>query len=171
MIYDHITLTEGSKVINLTLDSGTVFPGTANVGELFYRTDVSTMFLYDGAKWVDASNIWYDVALSITGTPPANAVLLTLVSVRTFVLPTNYVGSYGRAGTAGDDLTTFTVLKNGTSIGTISFSASSQSGTFSGTGGQINAGDVLTVVSGATVSSVFANIGITLRGTLLSNLV
>jgi len=170
MIYDHITLTEGSKVINLTLDSGTAFPQPANAGELYYRTDVSTMFLYDGTKWVDASNIWYDVALSVTGTPPANAILLTLVSVRAFILPTNYVGSFARADTAGDSITVFTIKKNGSSIGTITFAAGSVSGTLSGAGGQINAGDVLTITTDSSVSSVFANIGVTLRGTLLSNL-
>lgn len=52
MLYDNIQLLEGSEIVNATVDNGTVFPSNPNSGELFYRTDLSALHVYDGSQWV-----------------------------------------------------------------------------------------------------------------------
>ena len=43
-----LTLPEGTEITNLTAPIGTSFPGNANVGEMFYRTDEDILYVYDG---------------------------------------------------------------------------------------------------------------------------
>ena len=52
MLIDGITLIEGSDIVNAVVDSGTSFPSNPNSGELFYRTDLSALHVYDGSSWV-----------------------------------------------------------------------------------------------------------------------
>lgn len=51
MLYDSITLLEGSAINNMVVTSGTTFPSTPDSGELFFRTDTNKMFLYNGSGW------------------------------------------------------------------------------------------------------------------------
>jgi hypothetical protein len=51
MLYDGINLAEHASILNITVQSGTVFPTNANVAELFYRTDSSTLYAHDGTTW------------------------------------------------------------------------------------------------------------------------
>ncbi len=44
-----MTLAEGAEIGNLTVPRGTAFPTPANAGELFYRTDTDTLYLYSTA--------------------------------------------------------------------------------------------------------------------------
>jgi len=53
MLVDGINLVEGSSVDNLTIASGSSFPGAANTAELFYRSDEGALYLYTGAEWVN----------------------------------------------------------------------------------------------------------------------
>jgi len=54
MKIDGINLIEGSKIVNVTVDSGTAFPSLPNVGELFFRTDSPNagLYFYEGASWL-----------------------------------------------------------------------------------------------------------------------
>jgi hypothetical protein len=51
MRIDGITLIEDSRAVNLTVDSGTTFPGSPTTGELFYRTDSDVLYVYSGTAW------------------------------------------------------------------------------------------------------------------------
>ena len=54
MYFDGINLTEGSVVTNLTVASGSSFPASSSIGELFYLTGANAgLYLYDGSQWVD----------------------------------------------------------------------------------------------------------------------
>ena len=55
MLMDGISLLEGTKVVNLTVDSGTSFPASPNAAELFYRTDNTTLYYYNGSSWIAIS--------------------------------------------------------------------------------------------------------------------
>lgn len=46
---------EGSEITNLTVPTGTAFPGTPNAGELFFRTDESKLYSHDGSSWNEVS--------------------------------------------------------------------------------------------------------------------
>ena len=45
---------EGSRITNITVPSGTSFPTGANIGELFYRSDSTTLFIHSGSTWDSA---------------------------------------------------------------------------------------------------------------------
>jgi hypothetical protein len=51
MLYDGIQLAEGADIENLTVNSGTSFPSSPNVGEMFYRSDEGELYVYDGSQW------------------------------------------------------------------------------------------------------------------------
>jgi len=46
-----LTIAEGSEITNLTVPSGTAFPANDNVGEMFYRTDLDTMYVRNNTGW------------------------------------------------------------------------------------------------------------------------
>lgn len=46
-----IEIAEGTDITNLTIPSGTSFPVNDNVGELFYRTDLDTMYVRNNTEW------------------------------------------------------------------------------------------------------------------------
>ena len=45
------SISEGSSITNLTAPQGTSFPGSANAGELFFRTDLLQLYVHDGSSW------------------------------------------------------------------------------------------------------------------------
>ena len=54
MYFDGINLAEGSVVTNLTVASGSSFPASSSIGELFYLTGANAgLYLYNGSQWVD----------------------------------------------------------------------------------------------------------------------
>lgn len=52
MLTDGISLIEGSVIVNATVETGTSFPNTPNAGELFYRTDTESLYVYNETSWV-----------------------------------------------------------------------------------------------------------------------
>lgn len=54
MLFDTITISEGGEVVNATIDSGTAFPLTPSLAEIFYRTDNPNegLYVYDGTGWM-----------------------------------------------------------------------------------------------------------------------
>ena len=71
MLIDRPHIVEGSSIQNLTLPTGTAFPGLPSVGELFFRTDQSALYYYNGNAWVDVRALDPDLnalaALTTTG--------------------------------------------------------------------------------------------------------
>lgn len=51
MLFDGITLLAGSKIVNLTVNSGTSYPVSPSQGELFYRSDLLSLWVYNGSGW------------------------------------------------------------------------------------------------------------------------
>ena len=55
MLYDSIKLAEGTQLSNLVVASGTTFPtgpsDPPDAGELFYKTDESRLYVYNGTTW------------------------------------------------------------------------------------------------------------------------
>ncbi len=51
MLFDGIQLGTGTDISNAVIDSGTSFPSTPDVGELFFRTDLSALHVYNGTQW------------------------------------------------------------------------------------------------------------------------
>ena len=64
MLYDGLSLAEGTSVSNLTIASGTSNPTSPTTGELFYRTDSPNegLYVYSGASWdaVGSGDVSFD---------------------------------------------------------------------------------------------------------------
>lgn len=72
----------------------------------------------------------YDLHNFGNGKPNVNEVLGRMISVRSFTIPVNCVGSYAFCTTAPTAAFSISILKNGVQVGTISFAAGATSGTF-----------------------------------------
>ena len=128
MLIDQLKIAEGSTIINLSFPSGTTFPTSVQIGEVFYRTDQSQAYVYNGTAWdkitdVSASQYkTYDIPLQKTGTIPVSSTLMFFVAARQTTIPANFAGSYAAVGSISA-ATTFTVKRNNIAIGTIAFTA------------------------------------------------
>jgi len=99
--------------------------------------------------------------------PAANQVSGPLVCDRALSLPAGVSGSYARAETAATAQTIFTLKKNGSSFGTVTFAAAGTTGTFSvASPVTFAAGDTVTVVAPGTADLTIRYIGVTLRFTI-----
>lgn len=69
MLYDRIKLLQGADVENLVVDSGTTFPASPDLGELFFRTDQDKLFVYKSSGWSEAGSASFDTSANrnITG--------------------------------------------------------------------------------------------------------
>ena len=108
----------------------------------------------------------YDICSCVIGKPDAGATVFMALAVRSFTIPNGYTASQAKAGTAATASSVFTIYKNGGSIGTFTFAASGSTATFSGTGGSIVAGDLITIVAPGAQDATLANIAFTLAGNL-----
>ena len=111
------------------------------------------------------SGIRYDIDSWLYGTQTvASQLVRRFESVRTVTIPTT--GHQAGADTAATASTTFTLYKNGTSVGTVAFAASGTVGTFSiASSFTLAAGDVFEIKGPATADATLANVNIILAGT------
>lgn len=107
----------------------------------------------------------YDVGGYIEGLSTNSETVWKFYSPRAWTLPAGASGG-ANADAAATGATTYTIAKNGTSIGTLAFAASGTAGTVSITAStSIAAGDVLTLTAPTTGDATLANIAFTLTGT------
>jgi len=130
--------------------------------------DENLFYTFDGAAWVTSINSAqpYDVHITFNGVPDSSLVLARVPVPRTTVFPAGLTGSYAKSEVAATASTTFAILKNGASIGSIVWGAGATVATFTFTTEQtFAAGDLLKVVAPAVIDVSLADIGITLVGT------
>ena len=97
------------------------------------------------------------------GKPTANEVLLRYTFTIGATLPQNATGSDGDAGTAATGSTTFTLKKNGSSVGTFNFAASATTPTFTvASPVSFAAGDILTIEGPGTADATLADFNVQL---------
>lgn len=107
----------------------------------------------------------YDVGGYIEGLASNNEVVWKFYSPRAWTLPAGASGG-AAADVAATASCTFTLQKNGSAIGTVTFAAAGTVGTVSITSStSVAAGDVLTLVAPAAADATLANIAFTLAGT------
>lgn len=146
------------------------------------------MYLQDtGAVWQKASGAWTVTGTSIKGTkgddglpgttaaivsffgsskPGASAVMGRFVATEAVTFPASLTGSQGYADTAPTASAAFTVRKNGTNVGTITFAAATKTATFTAASAiTLAAGDRLDVIAPASADATMADVSITLKGT------
>lgn len=98
MLTDGLRLLEGTRIRNATIDSGTSFPSSPSIGELFFRTDEDNLYIHDGTTWNLAATAGggltsITVTGDVTGTLDGGTDVLTLATV---------AGSPGTVGSASE---------------------------------------------------------------------
>lgn len=101
----------------------------------------------------------------VPGAPTDALECLRLTMTHAVTFPSGLTGSQSKASTASTGTVAFSVKKNGTEFGTITFTTSA-TGTFAAASAtSLAIGDQLTVVAPATADSTLADIGISLLAT------
>jgi hypothetical protein len=107
------------------------------------------------------------VSGSWSGSPGAGQVVERYIFAAAVTFPAGLSGSYGTAGAAAAGSALFTIAKNGTAIGTMTFAAGATSAGFAmAAPTAFAAGDVLTVTAPSPADATLANLAWTLSGTL-----
>jgi len=105
------------------------------------------------------------VSGSWSGSPGSNQVVERYIFGAPVTFPPGLAGSYGAAGTSATSAASFTIAKNGTAIGTMSFAAGAGAAGFTmASAATFAGGDVLTITAPATPDATLANLAWTLRG-------
>jgi hypothetical protein len=107
------------------------------------------------------------VSGSWPGSPAAGQVVERYIFATGVTFPAGLGGSYANAGAAATAAANFTIAKNGTAIGTMSFTAGATVATFTmASTTAFAAGDVLTIAAPSPADATLANLAWTLSGTL-----
>lgn len=107
----------------------------------------------------------YDIGGSIFGVPANSEVAMRVRAARAFRLPSGQANAQAKAGIAATGSAVFTIAKNGSSIGTITFAAGGATGTFSfASNVDVAIGDLITITGPATADATLADIDFTLVG-------
>lgn len=107
----------------------------------------------------------YDIATSYPGKPAASATVLSLVVARAFTIGASWESCQAKSGSGSSGTSTFTIKKNGASIGTFSFGSGSSTATFSVSPSyDFVAGDIIVITSPSSVDNTLADVSIILAG-------
>lgn len=110
----------------------------------------------------------YDIAGSTLSIPTASAKLMRLSVTRAFSLPASLTGSYAESVVAATASTTYTIKKNGSSIGSIDWAASGTIATFTfASTVSFAVGDILTVEAPASPDATHNELAWTFAATLV----
>ena len=168
MIFDGLKLAEQSKATNLTVDSGVAFPSNANAGELFFLSTDSTLYIHNGTQWQKLLSIKdsiYDVSLSYPSDVSADEVVMIHAPLRTVKFVADENLHIAKALSTATTRSVFTIKKNNTSVGTITFEPYENNGLVEFiTDTTFILGDVISIVAPSTAPH--GKLTITLRGVL-----
>ena len=178
MLFDTVEfLSPQSKIVNpvIEVNESAQNPTEAAVTKQYVddglatKADIATTYTKTevDAKVSTAAAQIYDIGGFSQGKPDASSSLFRLVAPRAFTLPQNLTGSIAKAGTAATGSTVFTLKKNGTQIGTMTFAASGTTATFSfASAASFTIGDIIDLVAPSTQDATLADISVTLVATL-----
>jgi hypothetical protein len=116
---------------------------------------------------LDTFELPADVCVFWSGSPTSNQVILRKTFARNTHFWSGWGGSQVSSGVAATASTVFSIKKNGSEVGTITFGAGNDWGTAATTGNAevtFDAGDVMTIVSPASPDGTLADIEFTLMG-------
>ena len=113
------------------------------------------------------STVPYDIAFSIYGKPSTAEQVFRFRACRAYTLPSVQTGAQAIATTAATGSTVFTLTKNSTSFGTVTFAANATSGTISISSPVTFAvGDLLVITAPASADATLADIDFSFIATL-----
>lgn len=138
---------------------------SATPGNVPYYADDGT--LMDSGTAPGGGSNPYDVVCSLVGKPDAGATVLELTLTRNVAFSGNFSGSQGTVGTNPTSTATYTVKKNGSSIGTavVSTGGVVTFTTTSGAAQSFVAGDRMTVTAPGSQDATLSDVAMTFAGT------
>lgn len=110
----------------------------------------------------------YGFAIPISGKPTAGEMIGPFVADRAFTIPNGFAGSISNAGAAATATSVFTLTRNGSAIGTITYAGGSAAGvlaTSTNADVAVARGDRFFLVCPSTQDGTLADIGTTVVGT------
>jgi len=110
----------GANAINIVRGATSILLPVGS--QLFFYTDGTTDGL-EQISTIGSAFLPHDLHIFLPGLPTAGAVMLRFNATREFTLPISLTGSIFNARVAATGTATFTLKKNGSSIGTIVWSA------------------------------------------------
>lgn len=148
---------DGSAWVDDTDNEG--IPDAPSDGKTYGRKDGDWSEVTSGGGATSAA-----VSVYVPGTYGISQNLLSYPLLFEATLVAGAAGSVAKAGTAPSAAKSLTLLKNGTSVGTVNFAASAVDGTFAvATGVTFAPGDVLSISAPAAVDSALADVAISLK--------
>jgi hypothetical protein len=163
------TVVEGADRLAI-YDNGALLTGGVTITDFLDDLNLNTTSsaMFGEVTATDWHGLPYDIAFAIIDIPAADAIVLNHVFVRDVTMADDFAGSQAVAQIAATASTVFDVLRNGASIGSITFAIAATLGTFvtAGAGAEVFApGDVLTVVAPSTPDDTLADIAVTFFAT------
>lgn len=109
----------------------------------------------------------FDATVFYPGIPTNSAKVLRVPVARAVTFADDFAGSYGTASAAATASAAFDILKNGSSVGTMTFALGATTATFVTAAGTVvlAAGDTIAITAPASADATLADIGIVLAGT------
>lgn len=109
----------------------------------------------------------YDISIYVPTVLSSSQQIVRIDIPRPVTFANNFAPSLSNSGASATSLTKLIIAQNGTTVGTITFPASSSTGTITSASSStvFNAGDILTITGPATADATLAQISITLSGT------
>lgn len=151
---------------SLTLAVGSTTVAMAVNDVLLIYTDGTANGLSSWPLASAAAPVPYDIALSAPGLLTASQRILRYNVVRAITLPINLTGSLATADVAATASSTFTIKKNGTSIGTVTFAAGASVGTFTFAAAvSFVATDIITIDAPGSADATLSGVAFTFAGT------
>lgn len=108
----------------------------------------------------------YEVTNFDSDTPGSAEVIFELIFTQSVTFPSGFSGSRAKASTAATALSVYTIKKNGSSIGTLTFASSGTTGTFAmASSTTFAAGDILRISAPSPADATLAGVKLNLVGT------
>lgn len=163
-----LILSDGTDVLAITSGVSTL----SNLSDVVGAGDASEgqLLMFDGTVWSPVDNAT-DVDFFQPGTTTASQKLLRKLFVRDVTFFGDFSQSFATADVAATASTVFTVYKNASAIGTITFGVGSTTGVLATTGAATVSyapGDRIVIVGPASPDATLADISVTLKGVYTS---
>lgn len=154
----------GSPSFTYVAGTSTLSVGTVSVGTALKFSDGTTMTT---AASSSSSGLPIDIAGSCIGKPIAAVAIMRFVANRAFTMPAGLTGSIATASVTATAASAFSLQKNGTQIGSVTYGAGATTGTLSMASAQTFApGDLITLIAPSAIDATLADFQFTLAGTL-----
>lgn len=159
----------GTFSVNNTYASLAALPSAiGKIGTVAVAADTGKVYVSNGTSWIEllrSGSIPYDIALNVYGKPNVNGDLLsTFAPVRAVSIASGASG-VARCAVAPGAALTLSIKKNGTQVGTASFSAGATVGAVSFPSSvSLTSGDVVELFNPAAADSAIEDISVTVLG-------